>query len=59
MFELDQLQLSVWFQVWRVIIVIGTEPMLEDKFDRELAREHDRERLAEELERRLRDKTDA
>ena len=26
-FQLDQLQLSLWFQVWRVVFMIGTKAM--------------------------------
>jgi hypothetical protein len=51
--ELDHLQLSLRMQVWRVAFLFGIRAMLDGEFDRDAARERDRERRLEDLARRL------
>jgi hypothetical protein len=46
--ELDHLQLSLRMQVWRVVFLFGIRAMLDGEFDRDAARERDRERRPED-----------
>lgn len=51
--DLDELQLSLRWQVWRVVFWFGLRAWRRGEFDRDADRERDRERLLEELDRRL------
>jgi hypothetical protein len=51
--DLDELQLSMWVQVWRAVIMIGVKAMLDGTLEREIAGGRDREQRLEELARRL------
>jgi hypothetical protein len=51
--DLDELQLSLRWQVWRVVFWFGLMAWRDGEFDRDVARERDQERRLEELARRL------
>jgi hypothetical protein len=51
--DLDELQLSLRTQVWRVVFVIGIRALLDGKLDREAARERNRAAILEGLDRKL------
>jgi hypothetical protein len=52
--ELDPLQRSFQMQVLRVFLSIGLKAMLNGTLDREAARERDRQRVPDELDRKPR-----
>jgi hypothetical protein len=53
---LDPLRRSMQMQVMRVLLPIGMKAVLDGSLDRDLARERDRQRLLEELNRNLRER---
>ena len=54
--ELDPLRRSFQMQVLRVFLSIGLKAMLDGTLAREVTRERDRQRLIEELDRKLRER---
>jgi hypothetical protein len=54
--ELDPFRLSVRMQVTRVVFAIGVKALLDGRLGREAARERDRHRILDEVERRLRER---
>ena len=54
--ELDQFRLSVRVQVVRVVFTICVKAMLDGTLDREAARERNRQRVLDELDRKLRER---
>jgi len=54
--ELDPLRCSFQMQVLRVFLSIGLKAMLNGTLDREAARERNRQRVLDELDRKLRER---
>jgi hypothetical protein len=57
--ELDPLRRSFQMQVLRVFLSIGLKAMLNGTLDREAARERNRQRVLDELDRKLRERETA
>jgi hypothetical protein len=51
--DLDELQLSLRWPVWRVVFWFGLMAWRDGEFDRDVAGERDQERRLEELARKL------